>query len=365
MDVCLSPNGCNVYNGQDAVGRLLVGTLDGVVTLERSAPGTWQRAGHSLAGLHVSSLLLEPERGYYFAGIHGEGLYFSEDGGRSWERRMNGLTQTHVFSLSATRRDGKFVLYAGTEPAHLFRSTDYGLSWQELPSLRQVPDSDKWVFPAPPHVAHVKAMAFDPRDQHLLYAGIEQGALLRSNDDGATWRELSEYSRDTDRAYRDLHRILLRPSNPDEMYFTSGEGLYFSKNAGATWEHLTGPKFRIGYPDWLLFSPEDDRVMFMSGAATNPGQWRASHSADSTVMRTRDGGRNWEAAGTGLPAQMRANIEAMALGAHPNGFTLFAGNTDGEVFCSEDRGERWELIASGLGAVSKGGHYQPLRAAVA
>ena len=82
-------------------------------------------------------------------------------------------------------------------------------------------------------------------------------------------------------------------------------------------------------------------------------------------MRSRDAGRTWEPASRGLPENMRANIEAMSVASYPGGFSLFAGNTDGEVFCSKDGAENWTLIASGLQPISKGGHYQPLQAAAA
>jgi len=362
MDATLAPNGATKYAGQDRCGRLHVATTDGVVTLERSGAG-WQEAGRSLAGCHISSLLFEPRRGGLFAGVHDGGLYASLDGGKTWERRMRGITQEHVFTVAATERDGAIVLYAGTEPAHLFQSTDYGETWEELPSLRNVPETEAWTFPAPPHDAHVKDVTFDPRDTHTIYVSIEQGALLKSTDAGQTWRELKEYSRPEDPVYRDLHRLVLRPSNPDQMYFTGGAGLYYSADGGETWEHLSDHNARIGYPDGLLLSPEDDKVLIMSGANNNPGTWRQSHDANAGVARSRDGGRTWEMVTRGLPDHIKGNIEAMSMAVRPGGFDIFAGTTDGDVFATENQGESWSHIAGGLAPVSKGGHYMPLVAA--
>ena len=64
------------------------------------------------------------------------------------------------------------------------------------------------------------------------------------------------------------------------------------------------------------------------------------------------------AAGRGLPESRRANVEAMSMARHGGGFTLFIGNTDGEVYASEDEGGSWSLIASGLSPISKLGHYR-------
>jgi len=362
MDATLAPNGATRYLGQERCGRLHVATLDGVVTLERSGPA-WQVAGRGLEGSHISSLLFEPRRGGLFAGVVRGGLHASLDGGKTWERRTTGLTEEYVFSLACTERDGATVLYAGTEPASLFQSTDYGETWEELPALRNVPGTETWWFPSPPHVAHVKDVTFDPRDTRTMYVSVEQGALLKSTDAGQTWQELAGYSRADDHAYKDVHRVALRPSNPDQVYFTSGAGLYHSADGGETWGHFTDDTDRIGYPDGLLFSPEDDNVLIMSGANRNPGTWRETHDANAAVARSRDGGQTWELVTRGLPDHLRCNIEALSLAAYPGGFDVFAGTTDGDVFTTEDQGEHWTRIVSGLAPVSKGRHYMPLVAA--
>ena len=359
MLVCLSTNGPLVYRGGTPPVRLLVATLDGIVIVERSSlDQPWRITGSALEGKHVSSLMFEPQHRGLFAGIHDGGLYFSPDKGTTWEPRSNGLTIEHVFSLGYVTELESVALYAGTEPVSLFSSNDYGKTWRELPALARVPGSDKWSFPGPPQIPHTKSFAFDPRDAKTFYACIEQGALLKTVDAGVSWHEIDSYSRADDVWYRDVHRLTLRPSNADEFFLTTGVGLYHSTDAGTNWRHLTDRSFRIGYPDHLVFSPSDDRVMFMSGAVLDPTSWRRSKQAKGTVLRSRDLGRNWEPANDGLPVDARANIEALCLYSYPGGFSLFAGNTEGEVYCSEDAGERWSRIASGLKPISKGGHYR-------
>jgi photosystem II stability/assembly factor-like uncharacterized protein len=364
MTVSLSPNGSRPYQGQAPVDHVLVATIDGVARLERKGT-SWEVGDRQLQGNHISSILFEPVRQGLFAGVHGEGLYYSADGGRSWEPRMNGLTVKHVFSLASTQRNGSVVLYAGTEPAHLFESTDYGETWTELPALRQVPELDKWTFPAEPHTGHVKAFAFDPRDENTFFVAVEQGALLKTTDAGRSFRELAGYAKPEDRAYKDVHRILLRPGNPNDMYMTNGNGSYSSHDAGESWDQVTDRTYRIGYPDQLLASPVDNTVFFMAGSAGSPGSWRQSHHANSTIVRSKDAGRTWEPAANGLPDDMRANVEAMNLATYPGGFSLFAATTDGEVFISDDAAQSWQRIASGLPPISKVGHYMPLQAGVA
>ncbi len=362
MIVCLSPNGPIATEIPSPPTRLVVATVGGVGIVERDAPdAAWRVVSRGLANSHIGSLLFEPRQGGLFAGAHSGGLFFSADRGASWERRGSGIAIDHVFSLGCADAPAGPVLYVGTEPVSLFRSRDYGGSWQELPAIGRVPGTEKWSFPAPPHAAHTKSLTFDPRDPCTFYAAIEQGALLHTKDGGVTWRELASYWRPDDVWYRDVHRVVLHPANPDELYMPTGMGLYHSTDAGAHWERLTDLNFRIGYPDHLVIAPGDGRTMFMSGARRDPSTWRTSHLAEPVVMRSDDGGRSWVRSDAGLGTGARPNIEALCLAAWPGGYGLYAGNTDGEVYASEDGGQSWTRIAQGFAPVSKVGHYRALQ----
>lgn len=364
MIACLSPNGQNRQSGDAAATRLLVATLRGVNVLERERPGgPWTDRGRTLDGHHCGSLMLEPRRGGIFAGMHSGGLYFSADGGETWESRSQGLTIEHVFSLAYAHRGEATVLYAGTEPASMFRSDDYGRSWTELPGIKTSDGTEKWSFPGPPHIAHTKTITVDQRDTNVMYAGVEQGALLTTRDGGATWHEITSYSKVDDEVYRDIHLLTVHPADSRELFLTCGNGMYHSLDAGATWDHVTDRRFRIGYPDHLIVSPLDDDTMFLSGAQKDPGVWRTLHRAEATILKTRDRTRTWVDASDGLPADRRPNIEAMSIAAYPGGFTLFAGTTDGEIFASDDQAEHWTRAAGGLAPVSKVGHHRNLQPA--
>ena len=186
MIACLSPNGQNQTPMNAAPTRLLVATLKGVTILERDKPGApWVDRGRMLDGHHVSSVTIEPKRGGVFAGMHSGGLFYSADGGRTWQPRSNGITIPHVFTVNYAHHGNDVALYAGTEPASMFRSDDYGKSWIEQPGVKETKGRDKWSFPSPPHLAHVKTMTIDPRDPNVIYAGVEQGDLLKTTDGGA------------------------------------------------------------------------------------------------------------------------------------------------------------------------------------
>lgn len=360
---CLSPNGQNVCAGDAPPTRLLVATVRGVSLLERpSADAAWTDRGRTLEG-HCSSIMFEPKRGGVFAGMHSGGLYYSADGGETWQLCMNGITIEHIFCVGYAYHGENVALYAGTQPASMFRSDDYGKTWVEQPGVKETEGRDKWSFPSPPHDAHVKSMTIDQREPDVIYAGVEQGDLLKTTDGGATWRVLDDYSKPSDWTYRDIHQLIVHPDSTSELYMSTGMGVYRSYDAGATWELFLDNSFRIGYPDHMFVSPRDGNTIFVSGAGANPGTWRKTKRAEGTVMRSRDRLRTAVEASRGLPDEGRINLEAMSMAVYPSGFTLFVGTTDGEVYASDDEAEHWTPVIGGLAPVSKIHHYRNLQPA--
>lgn len=361
MVVCLSPNGQVKSRGEGPANTILVGTLRGVHALHRQGEG-WVCETLGLQDKHVSSLLWEPRSNLLFAGIHGRGdaggLFASNDRGRTWKARMGGLDRTHVYTIASEQRGERTILYAGVEPAALYRSTDLGASWQELSSMREVPGTEKWIFPPPPHIAHVKNVAFHPKKQGVLFALVEQGAVLKSIDDGATWKEIDSYSSASDSFYRDAHRLAISANHPEHMHLATGDGLYYSEDEGRTWVHQQRRTDRVGYPDVLFLNPDDDSTVYLGGAADAPETWRKEGGASPGFIVSHDKGATWSELMNGLPQPIHGNIEAMAMHSWPGGLQFFAGTAVGEIYATEDGGGRWALIALALPPVSKARHYR-------
>lgn len=354
MRVLMSIGGPTVFETDAPADEILVGTVNGVTRLQRAGRrGPWREVLRVLEGKHVSNLVEDPETGRLLAGTHGDGIHASDDGGHTWARKDEGVAHANIYSMSAARGADGVRLYAGTEPAHLFVSRDHGERWEALPSLRSVPTVKDWMFPAPPHVAHVKHITFDPRAADTIYASIEVGGALKSTDGGRTWRQLSGF-------FEDVHRMVVTAARPDEIVMGNGIGVYRSGDAGETWEQLTDRTARIAYPDAVIIHPGRPDTVFMAGAICGPGQWRQTRTADARIARSRDGGRRWEYLEGGLPAHIHGNIEGFTLNVWAGGTALFAGTTDGDVFVSEDEGDTWSTIARGIGPVSKGGHHLAL-----
>ena len=129
-----------------------------------------------------------------------------------------------MFCVGYAHHGDKVALYAGTEPASMFRSDDYGKSWVEQPGVKETKGRDKWSFPSPLHLAHVKTMTIDPRDPNRLFAAVmghpygpsEERGIYRSTDGGATWKKV---------LYKDANTggsgVVLDPTHPDTVYASS------------------------------------------------------------------------------------------------------------------------------------------------
>ena len=351
MALALSHGGNTIYTSDAPSDEVLVGTNDGVVTIQRNGAG-WTIKSRTLEGKHIHAVLFEEQSGTWFAGVNKGGIFASEDGGKTWEQRDNGLTESDIYSLARAEVDGKVRLFAGTEPAKLFISDDLGRSWTEKPGLRQVSTVDAWTFPAPPHVAHLKHINFEPGNPHTIFASIEVGGMLKSTDDGDTWADVTG-------VYEDVHRTVINPVNPERMYVTGGQGVWTTEDGGGSWSNeISKASAMGGYPDQLVFKPSDPEYMIVSAGQKSPGSWRVDHTAQSRISRSRDGGKSWEVLGGGLQDKMKHAVEAMCIEEAGSTVQLFAGTTGGDVLWSEDGGDHWTTVIEGLAPISKGGHFR-------
>ena len=351
MAITLSHGGPTIFQSSEPSKHVLVGTIDGVVCLERgSGDQGWHIAFRALTDKHIHALLTEPTSGTVFAGANHGSIFASRDGGHTWERRDHGLTERNVYSLACAPLPQGPRLYAGTEPAHLFYSDDLGRSWSELPALRSV-DTSHWAFPAPPHIAHTKHIAVHPEDPHTLLVGIEVGGLLKSTDAGRTFQVVRGMD-------DDVHRIVINPLRPAQIYLATGVGLYGTDDGGDTWVRRTDLQHEIGgYPDLLVLHPRRPELLFVASARQGPGSWFREHHAESRISKSTDGGQTWRPVPCGFPEPLPTAFEAMSLEDWGESFSIFAATATGEVWCSDDGGEHWTELFGDLAPVSKGNHY--------
>ena len=346
----LSNGGASIFESAET-DRLIVGTVDGVFVLEREGKA-WREAGRALEGASVSALAQLPS-GTLLAATHGLGVARSTDGGATWDWSNRGLPQFDLWSVRGGVIGGEEVALVGSMPAHLMISRDDGLSWTELPALREVESFPLWFFPPPPRLGHVKDIVID---RGRLFVGIEVGALLVSDDGGRSFRDLKV---DPDPVECDMHRLLIDPRDPERMISAVGlVGLVRTENGGGHWTRdpsLT----EMEYPDPLVQHPGRPDLLFMAVGTGWPPTWYRKRRAQGKIARSTDRGRTWERLLGGLPDGQRALFSALSINTRADGFDLFTADTDGQVFESRDGGDRWTMIAE-TAPVSKGEFYRAL-----
>jgi photosystem II stability/assembly factor-like uncharacterized protein len=349
--ILLSNGGSNSHRTKSASDTMAVGTVDGIVMLERGAQ-TWKVKHRALGGCSVSAVTAF-EDGTLFAATHGFGVARSDDGGMSWTWVLDGMDHLDLWSARAGRLMGREVVCAGSLPAHLYISEDRGKSWRELPALRNVPSVAKWCFPPPPRIGHVKDIVFDG---DRLLVGIEIGALLVSKDFGESFIDLHV---DANPVECDIHRILVHAARPRRFIVANGiVGVMSSDDGGTSWRKNPMPP-NADYPDAIVLHPDDPDTVFLTAGFGWPSHWYELGKARGKIARSRDAGMTWERLLGGLPNGQRALFSALTIEAWPGGYALYAADTDGQIFESVDEGEHWTMIAE-VPPVSKGEFYRAL-----
>jgi photosystem II stability/assembly factor-like uncharacterized protein len=286
----------------------------------------------NLQGSRAQCLAIDPRRPeFIYLGSRGNGIWKSTNGGRSWEDCN--LPMPDIFSLAISPADGS--LYAGTEPSRLFRSRDQGSSWEELSALRKIPSAPTWSFPPRPWTSHVRWVAPNPQDPQLILVGIELGGLMRSPDGGETWEDHRPG------AQRDVHSLAWHPNQPGQAYEAGGGGAAWSKDQGETW--LPADQGRDRNYCWALApDPIDPETWFIS-ASTGPGPAHGGANPEAFLYRWHGPQGPWQRLSGGLPDPLPAMPYALAIDAE----TMYAGLSNGEIYCSSDRGDIWQHLAHG------------------
>ena len=349
--ISVSNGGTNSQKFPARPDTAAVGTVDGVAVLQRGSQ-QWEVKHRGLEGCFVSAVTALDD-GTLFAATHGVGVARSEDGGASWTWVNNGLAHYDLWSARAGKLGGQDVVLVGSLPAHLYISRDRGETWRELPALRNVASASQWCFPPPPRIGHIKDIVLDG---DRLLVGIEIGALLVSHDFGETFVDLVV---DPNPVENDIHRILVHPARPNRIIVANGiVGLMRSDDKGSSWRKNPMPE-AANYPDAIVLDPDFPDRMFMSAGVGWPPLWYKLGRARGKILRSSDAGMTWERLLGGLPNGQRALFSALTICTWPGGVGLYAADTDGQVFESEDRGDTWSVIAD-VAAVSKGEFYRGL-----
>lgn len=280
----------------------------------------------------IASDVDDPARVY--CGTLRDGLWRSDDVGRSWKRVASEVPYSNVtaVAVSSRRQSACGAIYIGTQPSAVFRSVDDGASWHECPGLDALPSAATWSFPPRPETHHVRYIAIDPADARRLFVCIEAGALVRSLDSGNTWRDR------TPGGPLDTHTLATHPLAPGRLYSAAGDGYFESYDSGGTWQRSeNGLQHRYVWD--VVVDPTDPDTTLIS-AAQSARQAHDMRFAESLVYR-RHATEDWRPV-KGLPPAAGTTVAALAASQSQNAM-FYAANNHG-IHQSDNAGLQWEEL---------------------
>jgi photosystem II stability/assembly factor-like uncharacterized protein len=358
--------------------RVLVGTRKGAFVLSSDGRREqWDVSGPHFPGweiYHVKGSPVNPDRLYasQCSGWFGQVIQRSDDGGVTWDPVGNdfsydGVPGTHqwydgtphpwefarVWHLEPSLDDPDTV-YAGVEDAGLFRSTDGGKQWEELPGLRGHGSGPSWQPGAGGMCLHT--IILDPTRPERIFTAISAAGAFRSDDAGQTWLPVNHGLRSEGipdpgaEVGHCVHRLAMHPARPSVLYMQKHWDVMRSDDAGESWREISGDlPTDFGFPiDVHAHEPETVYVVPITSDSHHfPPEGKLR------VYRSRTGGDEWEPLTRGLPQEnCYVNVlrDAMAVDSL-DACGVYFGTTGGQVYASADAGDIWAPIVRDLPAV--------------
>ncbi len=373
--------------------RVLVGTKKGAFILTSDGKRKqWEVSGPHFAGweiYHLKGSPKEPNRIYasQTSGWFGQIVQRSDDGGKTWDTPGGGATPSpdgmprgesnkfvyegevgkHLW-YDGTQHPWEFkrvwhmepsltdpdTVYAGVEDAAIFKTTNGGKTWQELPGLRNA-KGNLWQPGAGGMAVHT--IVLDPKNEKRIFVAISAAGVFRTDDGGQTWRPANKGLKspytlpDPDAEVGHcVHRIAMHRSRPGVLFMQKHWDVMRSDNAGESWQEVSGNlPSDFGFPiDVHFHEPETVYVVpIKSDSEHYPPDGKLR------VYRSKTGGNEWEPLTKGLPQKdCYVNVlrDAMAVDAlEPCG--IYFGTTGGQVYASADSGDSWDAIVHDLPSV--------------
>jgi hypothetical protein len=358
--------------------RVLVGTKKGAFILTSDeARMKWKVDGPHFPGwemYHLKGSPVDPNRLYASQSTDwfGQLIQRSDDGGATWTPMDNtfaydGIPGTHMWydgtphpwafkrvwhlEPSLTERD---VIFAGVEDAALFKSVDGGASWNELSGLRTHGTGAQWQPGAGGLCLHT--IVLDPTNADRIYVAISAAGAFRTDDGGVTWTPINKGLRSSEIPDQDaevghcVHHIAMHPAHPERLYMQKHWDVMRSDNAGDQWHEVSGNlPSDFGFP--IEVHAHEPETIYVVPITSDMHHFPPDGRL--RVYRSRSGGNVWEALTSGLPQQdCYVNVlrDAMAVDSLDQ-CGIYFGTTGGQVYASNDSGDHWMPIVHDLPAV--------------
>jgi photosystem II stability/assembly factor-like uncharacterized protein len=266
---------------------------------------------------------------------YGDGVYRSEDGGKSW-KNMGLKKSEHIARIVVDPRNNNIVYVASQGPLWgpggdrgIYLTTDGGKNWKNILTISENTGvSDLVMDPKNPDVMYASSYQ---RRRHVwtLIDGGPESAIYKTTDAGATWNKLKGGLPGVD-----MGRIGLAISPADNkiIYATieaaqKKGGFFRSTDYGATWEKRN---------DILASSPQYYGTIFAD--PKNPDR---VYLMDNLVFVSDNGGKTFSPLG-----EKSKHVDNHAMWIEPDDTRHYLVGCDGGLYESFDRGQNWNYKAN-------------------
>jgi hypothetical protein len=289
----------------------------------------------------------------------GPQVWRSDDLGATWQETPNGAVRfpddagakvERVWQLVPGCQDD--VVFAGTEPAAVFRSTDRGETFTLERALWDHPHRLEWNAGFGGQAFHT--VLPHPTDPLSVTAALSTGGVYQTSDGGESWEPRNHGIRaeflPEGQQYPEfgqcVHKVTRHPSRPDRLYLQNHGGVYRSDDHGESWTSIAdGLPAEFGFP--IVVHPHDPDTVYVF--PINGGDRRYPPEAKARVWRSNDAGETWEELGDGLPDAFYVAVMRDAMWADDHQRSgLYFGARNGAVWASADEGATWRQIVADL-----------------
>ena len=287
VDIAVNPGKTSEY---------YVAAASGGVWKTTNAGTNWQHVFANMGSYSIGCVALDPtnssvvwvgsgENNNQRSIAYGDGVYKSEDGGKSW-KNMGLKTSEHIGMIAINPKNSNEVFVAAYGPLWssggergIYKTTDGGKTWKQVLNVSEHTGfSDVHLDPRDPNVVYASAHQRQ-RKVYTYIGGGPESALYKSTDGGATWNKIM-----SGLPSGDLGRIgiTISPVNPDLLYCIvearEGGGVYKSTDRGASWTKQGSYSTSGNYYQELICDP------------VNPDKL---YSMNVFLMKSLDGGKTW------------------------------------------------------------------------
>ena len=265
----------------------------------------------------------------------------------SWQTQGPGNAGARINHIAVDPSDRE-TIYIGYAGGGIYKTQDGGRTWN--PIFDDYP------------ILSIGCLAIDPSDTDIIYAGtgdpnitgipfIGQG-IYKSRDAGATWESLGLSETGI------ISEIIIHPTKTNIIYAasmgspfkrSSNRGLYRSTDGGISWTQVLFISEMTGIID-IAMSPENPNVLFAAGwDRIRNNQESVTFGAGAKIFKSEDGGSTWKSLQGGLPTDAQSRIGlAIAPSDGQRIYAVYVGKNHEVhgVYRSLDEGATWSAIAT-------------------